>query len=160
MADGLGGHTKALAESVRFAFRCHNIEALLTGRCERLRTFERWLSVCVLAITARLLLGNLPPGLFGSPVALQNSSVNLPVAVLNWAMIFPIMVGVAFGSLRRVSDRTKPQNSLSLRCTPWGADTAGVLTSSDRSGHGASRILALSRDAGITLRPSGDWRIG
>lgn len=70
--------------------------------------FERWLSVWVaLAIGAGLLLGNLLPGLFSAMAALEIAKVNLPVAVLIWAMVYPMMVGVDFGALRRVGDTPK-----------------------------------------------------
>ncbi|WP_116599568.1 ACR3 family arsenite efflux transporter [Primorskyibacter marinus] len=70
--------------------------------------FERWLSVWVaLAIGAGLLLGNLFPSLFGALAALEVASVNLPVAVLIWAMVYPMMVNVDFSSLARVGDRPK-----------------------------------------------------
>lgn len=73
-----------------------------------LGTFERWLSVWVaLAIGAGLLLGNLMPGLFGWLAGLEVASVNLPVAVLIWAMVYPMMVGVDFGSLARVGEKPK-----------------------------------------------------
>ena len=75
---------------------------------EGLGTFERWLSVWVaLAIGAGLLLGNLMPGLFGWLAGLEVASVNLPVAVLIWAMVYPMMVGVDFGSLARVGEKPK-----------------------------------------------------
>jgi ACR3 family arsenite transporter len=70
--------------------------------------FERWLSIWVaLAIAAGLLLGNLFPGLFGSLASLEVASVNLPVALLIWAMVYPMMVGVDFGALRQVGDKPK-----------------------------------------------------
>ncbi len=73
-----------------------------------LGTFERWLSVWVaLAIAAGLLLGNLFPGLFAALASWEVASVNLPVAVLIWAMVFPMMVGVDFGSLRQVGEKPK-----------------------------------------------------
>ena len=73
-----------------------------------LGTFERWLSVWgALAIGAGLLLGNLMPGLFGWLAGLEVASVNLPVAVLIWAMVYPMMVGVDFGSLARVGEKPK-----------------------------------------------------
>ncbi|MGY9047523.1 MAG: ACR3 family arsenite efflux transporter [Rhodobacterales bacterium] len=73
-----------------------------------LGTFERWLSLWVaLAIGAGLLLGNLLPGLFAALAALEIASVNLPVAVLIWAMVYPMMVGVDFGALRQVGDKPK-----------------------------------------------------
>ncbi|MFV0514723.1 MAG: ACR3 family arsenite efflux transporter, partial [Jhaorihella sp.] len=39
--------------------------------------------------------------------SLELASVNLPVAVLIWAMVYPRMVGVDFGSLRQVGDKPK-----------------------------------------------------
>ncbi|MFD2740637.1 ACR3 family arsenite efflux transporter [Sulfitobacter aestuarii] len=70
--------------------------------------FERWLSLWVaLAIGAGLVLGNLFPGLFSTLAALEVASVNLPVAVLIWAMVYPMMVGVDFTALRQVGDRPK-----------------------------------------------------
>ncbi|MEO0862876.1 MAG: ACR3 family arsenite efflux transporter [Pseudomonadota bacterium] len=73
-----------------------------------LGTFERWLSVWVaLAIGAGLVLGNLFPGPFAFLAALEVASVNLPVAVLIWAMVFPMMVGVDFSAVRRIGDRPK-----------------------------------------------------
>ena len=73
-----------------------------------LGTFERWLSVWVaLAIAAGLLLGNLFPELFAALASWEVASVNLPVALLIWAMVFPMMVGVDFGSLRQVGKKPK-----------------------------------------------------
>lgn len=73
-----------------------------------LGTFERWLSLWVaLAIVAGLILGNLMPGLFGALAALEVASVNLPVAVLIWAMVYPMMVGVDFASLSHIGERPK-----------------------------------------------------
>ncbi|MEN8657913.1 ACR3 family arsenite efflux transporter [Marivita sp.] len=73
-----------------------------------LGTFERWLSLWVaLAIGAGLLLGNLIPGLFGALASLEVAKVNLPVAVLIWAMVYPMMVGVDFSSLKHVGDKPK-----------------------------------------------------
>ncbi len=70
--------------------------------------FERWLSVWVaLAIGAGLLLGNLFPSVFAALAALEVASVNLPVAVLIWAMVYPMMVGVDFGALRQGGDKPK-----------------------------------------------------
>jgi ACR3 family arsenite transporter len=41
------------------------------------------------------------PGLFAALAALEYASVNLPVALLIWAMIFPMMVGVEFAGIAR-----------------------------------------------------------
>lgn len=73
-----------------------------------LGTFERWLSVWVaLAIGSGLLLGNLFPAIFSTLASLEIASVNLPVAVLIWAMVFPMMVSVDFTALRKVGDKPK-----------------------------------------------------
>jgi len=73
-----------------------------------LGTFERLLSLWVaLAIAAGLLLGSLMPGIFEALAALEIASVNLPVAVLIWAMVYPMMVGVDFGALSHIGERPK-----------------------------------------------------
>jgi ACR3 family arsenite transporter len=70
--------------------------------------FEKWLSVWVaLCIGAGLLLGNLVPGLFETLAEWEVASVNLVVAILIWAMVYPMMVAVDFASLRHVGDRPK-----------------------------------------------------
>ncbi|MFN3389077.1 MAG: ACR3 family arsenite efflux transporter [Allosphingosinicella sp.] len=70
--------------------------------------FEAWLSLWVgLAIAAGLILGNLFPEAFAALARLEHASVNLPVAILIWAMIYPMMVAVDFSSLRRIGDRPK-----------------------------------------------------
>ncbi|HKK37617.1 MAG TPA: ACR3 family arsenite efflux transporter [Paracoccaceae bacterium] len=73
-----------------------------------LGVFERWLSLWVAgAIVAGVAIGWALPGLFGALAALEVASVNLVVAVLIWAMVFPMMVGVDFASLSHVGDRPK-----------------------------------------------------
>jgi ACR3 family arsenite transporter len=70
--------------------------------------FEKWLSAWVaLCIVAGLALGNLVPGLFEVLAGWQYASVNLVVAVLIWAMVYPMMVAVDFASLRHIGDRPK-----------------------------------------------------
>ena len=70
--------------------------------------FERWLSLWVaLAILAGLALGNLAPSLFGALAAIEYAQVNLVVAVLVWAMVYPMMIAIDFGSLRAVGRRPR-----------------------------------------------------
>ena len=67
---------------------------------QRLPLFERFLSVWVLtAILAGVGLGLAAPAAFGALAAMEVASVNLPIAVLIWAMVFPMMVGVEFASI-------------------------------------------------------------
>jgi len=70
--------------------------------------FERYLTFWVaLCIVAGVALGNLLPGVFGTLAALEYASVNLVVAVLIWAMVYPMMVAVDLGSLKSVGQRPK-----------------------------------------------------
>jgi ACR3 family arsenite transporter len=70
--------------------------------------FEKWLSLWVAAaIGAGLMLGNVLPQVFSALAAVEYASVNLVVAVLIWAMVYPMMVGVDFSSLGHVGDRPK-----------------------------------------------------
>jgi ACR3 family arsenite transporter len=57
--------------------------------------FERYLSLWVgLGIVSGVILGNLVPGLFAALARFEYASVNLLVAVLIWAMVYPMMVAV------------------------------------------------------------------
>ena len=73
-----------------------------------LGTFERFLSLWVLgAILAGLALGMVAPSAVGLMADFEYASVNLVVAVLIWAMIFPMMVGVDFSSIKNVGRKPK-----------------------------------------------------
>ena len=70
--------------------------------------FERYLTVWVaLCILAGIVLGNLAPGLFGALAGLEYASVNLVVAVLIWAMVYPMMIAIDLGSLKAVGQRPR-----------------------------------------------------
>lgn len=70
--------------------------------------FEKYLSVWVgLCILAGLGLGLLAPDAFQALAALEYANVNFAVAVLIWAMVWPMMIGVDFSAMRRVGDRPK-----------------------------------------------------
>jgi arsenite transporter len=65
-----------------------------------LSTFERWLSLWVgLAIAAGVALGQFAPAVPETLSRFEYASVSLPVAVLIWAMIFPMMVQIDFGAI-------------------------------------------------------------
>ena len=70
--------------------------------------FERYLSLWVaLSIASGVALGSLFPGVFEVFANLEYASVNLPVAVLIWLMIYPMMVQVDFASIKDVGKRPK-----------------------------------------------------
>ena len=71
-------------------------------------SFERYLSLWVgLCIVSGITLGTFFPGVFQTFAALEYASVNLPIAVLIWLMIYPMMVQVDFASIRDVGKRPK-----------------------------------------------------
>jgi ACR3 family arsenite transporter len=70
--------------------------------------FERYLTLWVaLCIVAGLALGSLLPSFFATLAGLEYASVNLVVAVMIWAMVYPMMVAVDLGSLKSVGQRPK-----------------------------------------------------
>jgi ACR3 family arsenite transporter len=70
-----------------------------------LGVFERWLTLWVaLCIVAGIGLGLLFPGLFKAIGAAEVAKVNLPVAVLIWLMIVPMLVKIDFAALGRVRE--------------------------------------------------------
>lgn len=67
--------------------------------------FERYLTLWVaLCIAAGIALGKLMPGLFHVIAAAEVAQVNLPVAVLIWLMIVPMLLKIDFGELHRVKE--------------------------------------------------------
>jgi arsenite transporter len=66
--------------------------------------FERYLTIWVfLCIVVGILLGQLMPGLFAAISAMEVAKVNLPVAVLIWMMIIPMLVKIDFSALGQVA---------------------------------------------------------
>jgi ACR3 family arsenite transporter len=63
--------------------------------------FEKYLSVWVaLALAAGLALGQLFPSAFSALAALEYANVNFAVAILIWAMVWPMMIGIEFAGIR------------------------------------------------------------
>ena len=57
--------------------------------------FERYLSLWVgLAIVAGVVLGGLFPDLADWIASMQFANINLPISVLVWGMIFPMMLEI------------------------------------------------------------------
>ena len=71
-----------------------------------LGTFERYLTVWVaLCILAGILLGRLVPRPFQALGRMTLAEVNIPVAVLIWLMIVPMLLKVDFAALHRVAEQ-------------------------------------------------------
>ena len=70
--------------------------------------FERYLTVWVgLCIVAGVLLGQLLPGFFQGVAALEIAEVNIPVGVLIWVMIIPMLLKIDFGALGQVKSHVR-----------------------------------------------------
>jgi arsenite transporter len=68
-------------------------------------TFERYLTLWVaLAIGAGISLGHYFPPLFQAIGAMEIAKVNLPVAVLIWAMIIPMLMKIDFKAMLQVGE--------------------------------------------------------
>lgn len=70
--------------------------------------FERWLTVWVfLCIGAGITLGQLMPGPMRLIGSLEIARVNIPVGLLIWLMIVPMLLKIDFGSLGQVKSHWK-----------------------------------------------------
>ncbi len=68
--------------------------------------FERYLTVWVaLCIIGGVMLGQLLPGLFFAVGHMELAQVNLPVGVLIWVMIIPMLVKIDFAAMKQVKSQ-------------------------------------------------------
>lgn len=66
-------------------------------------TFERYLTVWVfLCILVGIALGLLMPGVFHTIGAAEVAKVNIPVAILIWLMVTPMLIKIDFGALSKI----------------------------------------------------------
>jgi ACR3 family arsenite transporter len=74
----------------------------------RMGSFERYLTVWVtLCIVAGIGLGHLVPGLFRGIGAMEVARVNLPVAILIWLMIIPMLLKVDFSAMGQLRQHVR-----------------------------------------------------
>lgn len=80
----------------------------MTSNTKSMSIFERyltlWVAICILTGIA---LGQFLPGLFQTIGKLEYAQVNLPVGLLIWVMIIPMLVKVDFGALHEVRQHVK-----------------------------------------------------
>ncbi len=88
---------------------------------KRLNVFERYLTLwVVLCMGAGVLLGKAAPRLVGTLRTLEfgaNSHINLPIAVLIWLMIYPMMLKIDLASILEV--RRRPGGILITLFVNW-----------------------------------------
>ena len=117
--------------------------------------FEKWLSVWVaLCIVAGLFFGTVFPQLFEVLAGWEFASVNLVVAILIWAMVYPMMVAVDFSSILQVTEQprglmitlvvnwlVKPFTMAVLGVFFFKSAFAGLIPPEDADGYIAGLIL-------------------
>jgi ACR3 family arsenite transporter len=84
---------------------------MTTTEAKRMNVFERYLSVWVaLCMVVGIILGKFLPGAVHGLQQLEfgtGSHINIPIAILIWLMIYPMMLKIDFGSIVRVGQRPK-----------------------------------------------------
>jgi ACR3 family arsenite transporter len=77
--------------------------AVAGGAAPAIGFFERYLTIWVaLCIVVGILLGQAFPGVFQAIGSLEIAKVNIPVGVLIWVMIIPMLIKIDFGALAQV----------------------------------------------------------
>ena len=77
-------------------------------RTEGISYFQRYLSVWVLlCMVIGVLIGHFIPGIPSTLGKLEVSGISIPIAVLIWVMIYPMMMKVDFQSIKRVGQNPK-----------------------------------------------------
>lgn len=85
---------------------------------EGMGLFERFLSIWVaLAIVAGVLIGQFAPSVPETLSRFEYAQVSIPVAILIWAMIFPMMLQIDFASIKGV--RRQPKGLVITTTVNW-----------------------------------------
>ncbi|MCB0815107.1 MAG: arsenical-resistance protein, partial [Flavobacteriales bacterium] len=80
----------------------------MTDQLPAIGFFEKYLTAWVLlCIAAGIALGKLAGDGMQVIADLEVNTVNIPVAILIWLMIYPMMVQVDFDSIRRIGPQLK-----------------------------------------------------
>ena len=88
------------------AAQCEVIGKVAAGA--PMSVFERYLTVWVLlCIIAGIMAGQMAPSLFQTIGHMEMAQVNLPVGLLIWVMIIPMLVKVDFGALHEVRQHVR-----------------------------------------------------
>jgi len=82
--------------------------AVKAGMDAPMSLFERFLTLWVfLCILAGILLGQVAPGVFKAIGSMEVAQVNLPVGLLIWVMVIPMLIKVDFRALHEVRQHVK-----------------------------------------------------
>ncbi len=74
----------------------------------RIGFFEQWLTVWVfMCIAVGIMLGQMIPGIFKLMGSLEIAKVNIPVGLLIWIMIIPMLIKIDFNEIHRIKEHYK-----------------------------------------------------
>jgi ACR3 family arsenite transporter len=77
--------------------------AVAAGAAPAIGFFERYLTIWVaLCILTGIVMGRAFPGVFQAIAQLEVAQVNIPVGILIWVMIIPMLIKIDFGALAQV----------------------------------------------------------
>lgn len=80
--------------------------------------FEKYLSVWVLlCMAAGILIGQYLPGIPAALGKLEYANISIPIAILIWVMVYPMMMKVDFNSVKKVGKH--PQGLIISAVTSW-----------------------------------------
>ena len=104
-----------MSEGTRWEGAVEGVEASVVEGCapeeKRLNAFERYLPLWVaLCMGAGILFGKMFPGAIDVIRSMEfgeGSQINIPIAILIWLMIYPMMLKVDFSSILNVGKRPK-----------------------------------------------------
>jgi ACR3 family arsenite transporter len=86
-----------------FAMSTSHTTAVVGGSAPAIGFFERYLTIWVaLCIVTGIVLGRAFPGFFQAIARLEVAQVNIPVGILIWVMIIPMLIKIDFGALTQV----------------------------------------------------------
>lgn len=90
----------------------------MNNQSKGINTFQRYLSVWVLLCMAiGVLLGHFAPAIPATLGKFQISGISIPIAVLIWVMIYPMMMKVDFQSVKQIGKN--PKGLLVTWVTNW-----------------------------------------
>ena len=90
----------------------------MSNQRKGINTFQRYLSVWVLLCMAiGVLIGHFIPAIPTAFGRLQIAGISIPIAVLIWVMIYPMMMKVDFQSIKQIGKN--PKGLLVTWVTNW-----------------------------------------
>jgi len=116
--------------------------------------FERYLTVWVLlCIVTGIALGQFMPGVFQAVGRLEIARVNLPVGILIWVMIIPMLMKVDFGALHEVRQHVRGIGRVIVAGRARGERIAVVGQPAPCVGRDRRHRIADRVDAGRQVEP-------